>query len=277
MKKTVMAGAVVAFVILAFAGTYAIAYEPASDYTLLDSMDNIQPGLTCKMNENMSDWSRSSSTVVKEVDGDVGVFSQEFREEALIFQDGMYVIWEFDPGFFDFDYTDEEEIPESVSVSVSGNEYTLNGSYNDGMNNATYRSLRIVVEDGEAVDVSGALKYDYEGKNLSEHCDIECKTEGGVLLVKGTVTEKAQCTEEIDYFWDMALNYFVPEDYSELDITESDEKCGNVTAHVYTMNGEMYGHTFENLKCYTYQGYTLKITGVYDGGSVRGIASVYMA
>ena len=52
MKKIVMATATAAVVIMAVAGVYAAVYEPASDYTLLDSTDNIQPGMVCKVTQD---------------------------------------------------------------------------------------------------------------------------------------------------------------------------------------------------------------------------------
>ena len=78
------------------------------------------------------------------------------------------------------------------------------------------------------------------------------------------------------YFWYYFYDFYSDEDYSMLDIVESDEQFGNVTAHVYTMNGERNGSVYENYKLYTYNDVVLKISGKIDGNPVMELASIYM-
>lgn len=275
-KLAVLLGVVV--VVAAAIGVYWFFFadqdEFKSDYTLLDSDDEIKAGMTIKTKTNMLGEESESKYVVESVsDGKVKYRGESNSEGQFEEQLNLYK-----PTYLDFDYT-SSDIPSGVTVTKNGNEYTINGSFKKYSSTYSYDGLKITFDGTNVTSVSGDYARVYESTTFKDNSEYSVSTEGGKVV--GTAKYSYNGTGESDdddFYGDMLLSYDSASfDGPELTINETDGRYGNVKAKIYTINGlSADAHVYKDFEVYVYNGYMLKIGGQVDGKDVHYNAYIYI-
>ena len=261
----------VVVVAAAGAGAYYFFFMDHSDYTLLDSEDNIKAGLTIESDMKSPDDDMKGKYVVKSVEDTKVTFSYDSTSEGT--SDDVYELSDFKPSLMDFDYTGDA--PSGVTVVKDGNVYTINGKYTSSIATYTYDNLKITYDGSSVTAVSGWWHTKYTSDSSERQVDLS--TNDGKVIANFKYTGSG--TQEIaksNFFKAMFISYDAS-DYYGADIKESKENIGGVNATVYTINGtDSHGDSYDNLKIYTYKGLMIKGDGKINGEKVTLKTSIYM-
>lgn len=278
MKSSIMAIAAVVIVIAAGgAAAYTLLKDdsdtysvnlPTADYTLLDSTSNIVPGMTIMSALAGEDQEGHTKKVVETVAGGMVTYTIDEYSKYDFYSSGYWTIDEFEPNSYmvPFDYTSSTH--PGVTVTVIGDTYTLNGTFSKTVSGDTttcvYDSLNITYDSSDVSAVSGKMKITESETGYTETTECSFRMQAGVLQSKQTFRNIGTQECDVADFYDEALVLPYP-DYDGATVVQSQEVLGNVTADVSLVNGISYGTHFENYKCYSYNGYSLKETGkVFD-------------
>ena len=189
-----------AVIVVAAAAFLALGGGSGSDYTLLDSDENIQKGMTIETTWGMGGGKADAEYAVQSVTDGAVVFSIDSVMKDVLLRPDHKDFDSYAPGIeskFGFDYTDEEDFPDGVSVKVSGNDYRIVGKYETeyyGLYPITVTCDMAVTYDGEDVTaVNGTMRYDMveEDGTSSESFTLETidgKIEGTYgMMQEGTL------------------------------------------------------------------------------------------
>ena len=282
MDKKILAVAAVAVVVVAAAACVLVlnngkSGEPASDYTLLDSEDKITAGYSYTMTNTSSNGTVRISITVKSVTD--GTATYTIKENSTV-NDLSYILEDFGPTYFEFDYTDSDSIPDWASVSVKNKTYTINGTDTDEQPDytvsATYENLVIVLNDSnEVTSVSGTYKSAYSEEKQQENMTRKFTTTDGELTASVESSESITTTSSVSTISNYQTK-FSESKYTTIITDKATEKFGNVDATVYTLNGTYGDSTYENVKYYVYNGFVIHLTGVIDGKDRTTTVSVHL-
>lgn len=172
----------------------------------------------------------------------------------------------------EFDYTDEDDIPETVTVDVSGDIYKITGSYeyeySEEYKLITTYNLTVAFDGLEVTAVNGTL----EGKLVSDYGMIDSKldleTVDGAIEGKSSMTQNGTVDCDILEFYYEAFLIYNELDYYDATITSKEGKYCGVDVTIYTVNGPVDEYEYKNVKIYVYHGsYILHEEGkvAYDG------------
>ena len=267
----------VVIVVAAGGAYYFMTKEKPSDYTILDSSDNIKAGLTIKYNTQM-EGTNNITYVVDSVDGTTVHYHSDAHQTMTA--DEIWDLSDFAPNgtVIGFDYT-TEPYPEGIHVTVSGSEYVLNGTASIGTTMTVKLENLVIDYNGASVtSVMGKVNVTVKSATNESTYDCDLSTQAGTL--KGNLTSDTKRTAQIaaSDFYGYILLPFSTAILSGTDYQESTGQLGNVTATVYTVNGtNALSQTFENVHMYVYDGYILKADGKQNGTPISISTSVYYA
>ena len=275
MDKKILA--VIAVIIVVAAGACAAVLllkgndkqSNTSDYTILDGEEKVKAGEVYTITTVHGETTEVNTLAVSAVENGTVTYKITYSVKGVISDLGLT---NFDKDHFLFDYTQGDY--EGVTVTYEDNTYTLSGTGtaeyygNDG--SFTCTNLVIVTDGaGHAPSVKGGLSFSDDDQDMS--LNVTCSTSStGVFVAKGS----------FGYYLDRSgmpignvTNYYetiTVDEFKGATVTDNGtEKYGNVTAHVYTVNGTTVGGVFyENFKFYEYNGFLL-----YSSGYVDGVAS----
>lgn len=152
----------------------------ASDYTLLDSDDNVGPGLVITKEVSKGNdyrYTLTSSVNGRHADGRV-VYTSEYSAEAQD-SDSFDNYAPNKAGVAWIDYT-SSDLPEGITVTVSGNVYTINGKYVKGGQGSTatytFKDLAINYRQSSVQSVQGKLVTESVRADYEESEEYEIKT-----------------------------------------------------------------------------------------------------
>lgn len=233
-----------------------------SDYTLLDSTDNIKEGLTVTMEGKASGGTASAKYVVNSVEDAMVNYTETMVEKSIPETNMSLNI--FSPDRFIFDYTDPDDYPEGVNVVVNGDKYKISGQ--DDASTTTYTSKTTydltITYDGEAVTAaSGDMKRDYSRDGGYTNIAYHFKMSDGKL--KATMDEdvKAEASCNKNVFFDRTVNKFDVNELKDAEVNIEEGKFGGVDVLIYTVNGPVGQYEYKDVKIYVYDGYALKQEG----------------
>ncbi len=249
-----------------------------SDYTLLESNDKIKEKLTIKGGAQTDRMTMSDTFVVDSVsDGKV-----KYHIDSEMTASDYTELNGFLPTAFDFNYTDKSAVPDGVKVDDSTeNRYKISGtSTSADTNTETEYDLTIEYDGTSVLSVNGDLTYKF--KDVSKET-IYIYTYSTVdSKLKDTQTLKEHMNKEcnVSEFYSTIFDTYNPEKYGDKAV-KTQEKFGNVTADVYTVNGSVDGTVgsteYEDYKVYVYNGYVLKETGTVNGYKTESSFEIYIA
>ena len=264
---------ILAIILAVIASAYLIIDDDGdSDYTLLESIENIEPGLTIEITGNYGGYGYYSDvyTVTDIKDGDV-TYIQESHE--YFYTDGVeeYYTNEFEPNskYVCFDYT-SGTLPETVTVEKDGKFYKLNGyadSYGVGVDiRIVYEDLVIEYDGKNVLFVDGSLDYTRESIDESgyEQLQADLVTMADVITGTGDMMYKETFTCNFDAFYEAVMAEWDPDDYKGCEITQTKGRYGGVDVDVYTLNGTAGDLTYEDFKICVYSGYIIKAMGYLE-------------
>ena len=271
-KKMIVVVAVAAIVVAAcIAGFFLLKDKLKSDYSLLDSDDNIVKGLTIDVaftdvNSNFNDYIRVESTT------DTGV-TYEFEYAEKTDTKNIVTLESFSPvsALIGFDYTGSS-YPQGVTVNVDSNVYTLNGSYEKSMgkysDKYTFDNLKIKYDGTDVLTVDG--KYT-QASGPDDHritITINIGTNDGGITGKSTIKEVGKNTTSKSLFYDQVLGDYEynASMFTGTTIEKSTGKYGNVDTIQYTINGKVTegryaGYTLKDVKLDVYDGFIIHMSG----------------
>lgn len=233
-----------------------------SDYTLLDSNDNIKKGLTIELTGKYSGGSMEGKYVVDSVSGGKVGYSEKMVMTDAPLGDSI-TLANFYPDKFIFDYTDESDIPEGIEVKHDGDTYKITGEQKEtsfGKSTRTY-DLSIKYADGEVTAVNGSMgMIQKDGSSIYE-MKYKFKMSGDKLKVTGDTRQEGKHECDVDEYFDRAMTDFDMDDYKEAQITSKDGKYGGVDVKIYTVNGTVDNYEYKDVKIYVYKDYVLKQEG----------------
>ena len=255
-----------------------------TDYSLLDP-SNIVAGLTVTYTGTPYYGEYEERILVTSVNGDDVDFSDTIYTKHNDYSPHKYGMDMFKPNLFDFDYTDENEIPNTVTVSIDGNKYTLNGSYTDS-NIAynytfTYTSLEITLVGGEVTGVSGITNKVHENADQRIEQEYDYKTENTNLLSRSTLHIYTEEETSIDSFYGGWIDRYEANDYTGATITSTSGTYDGLDVTVYTVNGTVTDdddeYNYSDYKVYVYNGYVLECVGKINGNDQDIRMSIFVS
>ncbi len=284
-KKIAILGIIVILVVAACGGYFLLKDDSHSndsdkkgtDFTLLDSSDKIVKGLTVKDTYSHDDYSYNKVWVVDSVaDGKVTYTMTKDSTEKH-----RYDISYYGPGEdeFGFDYSDADDIPETVTVThtASDDTYTISGTWTEMTGTVrTYENIVIVCDGDSATSVTGKMTTHDEKKGTVLDISYEYSTDGTDVVVLEKGNQTINYTVNASDYYSLVFEVYDVEYYKPI-ATESTETVGNVTATLYTLNGDKSSDNFENYKIYTYNGYVIKQSGLYDHKQCENTLDIYIA
>ena len=270
---TVLAVAVVACLFF----TYLTDDGGKTDYTLLDSTDNIAEGLTVNYHYSLGDYADYTEiSVVDKVEGDKVTYtltkSATYKNDVF---DAINLRCFLPNGFYvNFDYT--IECPQNMDVANEGPTYILNGvhSVSNSTDTTTIQYDNFVIEyDGvEVKSVAGSFIYkNYFGDDESGGSYIEThdmQMIGGRAASSGSLEENAVFITDKERFFYEAIESFNPERYADYDVEKSSGEYKGCIMDIYTLNGSDGVEEFKDLVLYVYDGFEIKYGGtiiLHDG------------
>ena len=250
-----------------------------TDYTLLDSEDKIKKGLTLKSTIEEPQCHTVETWVVDSVTN--GMVNLHYTGESTGSEEkelNTYL-----PSKFYFDYTDKTEIPEGITVTKTGNDYEITGmsyKFNIDLFQPTKETYNLhIIYDGTAVTkVDGSKILEILYQDSDSHTET-IKWEYSTIDSKVVVSDKTNVlfsdqTDVSDFY--SSLKYDA-QTYESIAV-ESEEKYGNVTVKVYTLNGTASNYwEYENYKFYVYNGYVIKEIGLKNGEEYKETLDIYRA
>ena len=268
-KLAVLLGVVV--VIAAAIGVYWFFFadqdELKSDYTLLDSANNIEKGMTIKITIDADDVKSTSTLVVDSVeDGTVNYHSTTKSTTNM----DSYKLSDYGPSEFVLDYTGSS-YPATMTVAKNGDVYTLKGTYTSYSSVYTFDGLSITYDGVNVTDVRGDYERATTGSTYSSSSEFSIDTKDGKLT--GTVDFRSESTNSrsVSEFYGYELLEFDKASYEgpSTKIDESKGRFGNVETDVFTINGTTTsGYEMKDAKFYVYNGFILKVEGQQNGEDV---------
>ena len=261
---------ILAIIVAVIASAYIIIDDDGnSDYTLLDSSENIVPGLTIEEEENYAGYGYYYGyTVVTAVNGNDVYYDHEnhlhYSEMGVL----EYQSNSFEPnGFYiNFDYT-SGNIPEGVTVDKVYDMYILNGEIiteSEGMYIDIVFNYLVIEYDGKNVQsVYGSFDSKMDDKNGEGYIweEVTLVTIADVITGIGDRSTKASFVTGLDQFYPEAIVEFDLDKYKGCDVKQSAGRFGNVNVDVYTINGTVEGVELIDFKYCVYDGYIIKAMG----------------
>ena len=252
-----IAGGVAAFLML---GNGSESHD--SDYTLLDSNDNIKKGLTIELTGKYSGGNMESKYVVDSVtDGKVGYSAKMVAKDVPA--GGSITLSYFNPDQFRFDYTDESDIPEGIEVKHDGDTYKITGEQKEtsyGEFTIAY-DLSIKYVDDEVTAVNGSMEMTQKREGHIYEIKYNFKMSGDNLKVTGDTNQEDKDECDVDDYYGRAMTEFEMDDYKKAQVVSKDGKYGGVDVTIYTVNGTVGDYEFKDMKIYVYKDYILKEEG----------------
>ena len=266
----------VVVVAVAAVGAYFFFTGPNSDYTLLDSNDNIKPGMTIIEDMKSSQLNMHSEYVVEEVtDGTV-----KYKETMNMDGPVKSTLYDYAPDQYDFDYTDSTDFPSGVTVTTEGNKYFISGtakeSYGGSSSESTY-NMTIEWNGTDVISVNGTEKTVYKSEMSESTSETSVKTVDGVVSGTGKMSGWAKASDTVESFYGHAVDKYDASDFTGCTIVDSTGKVGNVDTTVHTINGTHDSFTYSDFKIYEYKGYTIKGEGTVNGAKATMTVDIYMA
>ena len=267
---------VIVVVAAAAVGAYFFLKGPNSDYTLLDSNDNIKPGMTIIEDMKSSEMNMHSECVVEEItDGTV-----KYKETMSMDGPVNRTLYDYAPDQYDFDYTDNDDIPSGITVTKDGNKYSISGTaketYGGSSSESTY-NMTIEWNGTNVISVNGTEKTVYKSELSESTSETSVKTVNGAVSGTGKMTGWAKESNTVESFYGYAVDKYNASAFSGCTITDSTGKVGNVDATIHTVNGTHDDYTYSDFKVYEYKGYMLKAEGTVNGEKANMSLSIYMA
>jgi len=234
-----------------------------SQYTLLDSNDNISVGMVIEIKGYQEPMDVDTvDTVTSVADGTV-TYTEVSKMTMKNFEEAPTPLNTFAPGGSRvyFDYTDPDNYPEGITVTVDGNKYTINGTY--ALMGISYEAFTIVYDGENVSSVSG--KYLYKVSQTAA-TTYEYKTTDGKLYAKMNFDSESTETCSVDKFYEETVTKFDKSQYSGMEIKERNGKYGGVSVTIYTLNGTYEGQQYKNVEMYTYHSYMIHAEGTFNQG-----------
>jgi len=239
-----------------------------SQYTLLDSDDNISAGMVIEKTGTSGPQNAHSTATVTSVSGGTVTYTEEASQTISDFIDTKMPLSRFLPedNQLGFDYTDPEDIPAGITVTQDGTKYTITGSNTEFSVTTSYENFVIDYDGSTVSSVSGKQlsSYTYGGESTSSV--VEYKTVEKVLFGKMSVTSQSTNTVDVSQFYLKAVSKFDKSQYSGMEIKERNGKYGGVDVVIYNLNGISGGQEYKNVDLYTYHGYMIHAEGTLNQG-----------
>ena len=247
--------------------------EPVTGLKLLDSADNIVPGMTIE-----TDWltgdneaTYHETTVVNSVvDGEVE-YTNEVKTEYVEVGARTYDLIDFEPnGFYiNFDYT-SGTIPEGVNVYKVDDTYTLDGKFTvtiEEFNVTTaFKDLAIIYDGKEVKAVDGTVDIDAVPVKLgSTDRYVESATlemVGDFLSGYGDSFSRYTATVDQDKFYETVIEAYDPVFYKGCVIKESKTIYEGVEVNVYDIEGDVDFYSFKDFEVFEYNGFEILNQGL---------------
>jgi len=262
---------ILAVIVMVVAGGFFIDHsDDGSDYTILESEENIVEGLIIETNDTNPSMGHATEKdqVLKVADGKVS-YSVDKSYKYDVPVDLSFQLKDFAPnGYITyFDYT-SSELPEEITVTVIDDVYVLNGNYGrtylDDQIYIGFTDLAIEYDGKTVISVEGHIDVYVSTPDdygfIETIADLETVDEN--ILGTGGVYTYAVLTADLEEFYAAAIWTWDASKFEGCDIKESQGKIGEVDAIVYTINGASKGFEYKDFKVYTYQGYCLKLYGM---------------
>ena len=233
-----------------------------SDYTLLDSNDNIKKGLTIELTGKYSGGSMESKYVVDSVSGGKVGYSEKAVAKNVP-AGSTITLANFYPDKFSFDYTDESDIPEGVEVKHDGDTYKITGEQKDtsyGERTVVF-DLSIKYADDEVTAVNGSMEMIQKDGSSIYEMKYKFEMSGDKLKVTGDTKQEDTDECDVDDYYSRAMTDFDMDDYKGAQVTSKDGKYGGVDVKIYTVNGTVDNYEYKDVKIYVYKDYVLKQEG----------------
>ena len=259
--KILISAFILAVVIIGVCISMNTSHEDSTDYTLLDSPDNIVKGMTIDVIESDDVYSQIQSYIVTDVKD--GIVSYDIISHFRSSLESYITLDTFSPSAMWFDYTDPSKSPDWMSVDVNGNRYHLQGTdTTESMGESFTRSydLTIVYDGAKVTSVKGTKALSSEGMGHSSSAVTEYWTSNGKLygynIDDGFVSNEV---EQDDFYRLTAM----PFDMSLVDgeLTVKDGKYNGVDAKIYNLNGKYRYEEYRGLRMIVYDGIVLKLEG----------------
>ncbi len=250
-----------------------------TDYTLLDSEHNIKKGLTLKFTIEEPQSHTVETYVVDSVTN--GMVNLHYTGEST--DSDEKELSAYLPSNFYFDYTDKTEIPEGITVTKTGDDYEIAGmsyrfNYDLIQNTKETYDLQIIYDGTAVTKVEGSkvLEILYQDSDSpTETIKWEYSTIDSKVFVSGKTNVLFSDQTDVSDFYSI-LKYDA-QTYESIAV-ESEEKYGNVTVKVYTLNGTASNYwEYENYKFYVYNGYVIKEIGLKNGEEYKETLDIYRA
>jgi len=233
-----------------------------SDYTLLDSNDNIKKGLTIEHTGKYSGGDMERKYVVDSVSGGKVGYSEKAVAKNVP-AGSTITLANFYPDKFSFDYTDESDIPEGVEVKHDGDTYKITGEQKDtsyGERTVVY-DLSIKYADDEVTAVNGSMEMIQKNGSSIYEMKYKFTMSGDKLKVTGDTKQEDKDECDVDDYYSRAMTNFDMDDYKGAQVTSKDGKYGGVDVKIYTVNGTVDNYEYKDVKIYVYKDYVLKQEG----------------
>ena len=233
---------------------------------LLSSEDNIKEGLRIEI-ESQGSVKQVRNFYVDDVSEGIATLAVSNRTLS----ESEVIPWYYAPGFYLFDYTDESQIPDGVTVLDFGNVYVIDGSYSDDEESWDFDKLTIVYDGVDVTSIKGILGYTYSVKtddsDLIEVSVNEFSTVDDIVTVAQKVTLIGEVKIPVDEVFDSVLLPFDEYIFVDADYTVTDAKLGGLDVQVYIANGGSDYYQYKNFMAYVYDGHFIKVTGmtIVDG------------
>ena len=160
-----------------------------------------------------------------------------------------------------------------------GTTYTINGSFTDTEMSTSYKYENLVIgyDGSETTSVSGKMTTHNEKGNRITDRETTYSTEGSTVKEAHKNTAVASFSDvDVAKFYGRIFTQYNADTYASY-ATESQDTVGNVTAKVYTVNGQVDTYNYENMKFYVYQGYVIKQSGLMNDKQLEILFEISVA
>jgi len=265
-KNSKILVAVVAVIVIVAAAAAFLALGGGSgkstdtDYTLLDDDDNIKKGVIVESTGELAGGEVKSKYVVESVNNETFTvtYTVDSSQKNVPLDEEQANFDSYLPSgaLIEFDYTDKDDIPETVTVDVSGDNYKITGSYeceySEEYKLITTYDLTVTFDGLEVTAVNGTLG----GKLVSDFGTIDSKLEletaDGAIKGTNSMTQRGTIDCDISDFYYEAFLVYNELDYYDATITSEKGKYCDVDVMIYTINGPVDEYVYKNVKIYVY-------------------------